>query len=241
MSVLAALVGLGDRLVAGLALDVKPPAAVAAHQRGRLERDRARRPPARARSRSSARCCRARSRAKRLASGQQHQARRNEQHPRDEHGQLAARPVRGDADEPVATAASPNRWIAIVYRAKPRPRSSAGRTFAIAALSGPGVEEQQESVTNIAGQKIAGAGRQDGQHREGQRQDAAPKPDRRKWRGGRRPPSRSPSWPPVSVPGEARQPQDAAEREVGALRAAGAARARSRSASSPPSPPIANV
>ena len=48
--------------------------------------------------------------------------------------------------------------MSIVVTAKPRARSSAGSTLAMAALSGPMLTNSRTSVTNIAGQNTAGCG-----------------------------------------------------------------------------------
>src|SRR5205814_2238691 len=76
-----------------------------------------------------------------------------------EFGSGRCKPTRSDASPMIhGEAASPSRCMSIVVTAKPRARSSAGSTLAMAALSGPMLTNSRTSVTNIAGQKTAGCG-----------------------------------------------------------------------------------
>src|SRR6185312_11731044 len=190
-------VGFRHRLVAGLALDLERLAVVAAHQLGGLPRDAGRdvqggsvvghRAPLPARSRVS---------AGRPASSTSPASRGSAVVTRTG----MARPMRSDANPMMdGEAASPSRWIAMVLIANPQPRRCAGRTFAMAALSGPVLRKSSVSATNIEGQKIAGDPASTPAMANGT--DATSEtPDSRKCPAGWRWASRSPRRPPMSVP-----------------------------------------
>src|SRR6185312_6297868 len=147
-------VGFGHRLVAGLALDLQRLAVVPADQLGCLAGDAGgdvqgggvvgHRAPLRARSR--ARAGRPASRTSPASRGSAVVRRTG-----------MASPIRSDANPMMdGEAASPSRWMAMVFIAKPQPRRCAGSTFAMAALSGPVLRKSSVRATNIEGQKIAG-------------------------------------------------------------------------------------
>src|SRR5438067_565776 len=96
-------------------------------------------------------------------------------------------------------AASPSRWISIVVTAKPRARSWAGSTLAIAALSGPMLKKSSTSVTNIAGQKTAGCGARMAKHVKTM-EATSDKPDSVKSAPGHRLATPLAMRPPSSVP-----------------------------------------